>query len=166
MGPCVKPHARMEENCQEDLQIRAVMPTNPRNRLGDLERAVMEHLWSCTPSHPDGQTGREIHDVIVVERGTGYTTLMTVLNQMVGKELLTRVRDGRVGRYTATATREALTSQTLHHTLGELAAAHRRSALLHFLESSTPGEVDDLRAALTDLETRQAGHEIHPADRD
>lgn len=140
------------------------MPTNPRNRLGDLERAVMEHLWSCTPSHPDGQTGREIHDVIGVKRGTGYTTLMTVLDRMVGKELLTRTRDGRVGRYTATATREALTSQTLHHTLGELAGAERRSALLHFLERSSLEEVDDLRAALADLETRQAGPQTHPAD--
>lgn len=136
------------------------MPTNPRNRLGDLERVLMEHLWTWTSSHPVGQTGREIYDAIGVKRGIRYTTLMTVLDRMVGKDLVVRVPDGRVWRYSATATREALTSQTLHHTLGELAGADRRNALLHFLEASTPQEIQDLRAALTHLETHsRAGAE-------
>lgn len=142
------------------------MPATPRNRLGVLERAVMEHLWTCTPSQPDGQTGREIYDAIGVQRGISYTTLMTVLNRMVGKELLARLPDGRVWRYSATATREALTSQALHHTLGELASTERRNTLLRFLEKSTPEEVHDLRAALTHLESRRPAHHIDPTDHD
>lgn len=142
------------------------MPTTPRNRLGDLERAVMEHLWTSRPSHPDGHAGREIHDAIGVKRGIRYTTLMTVLNRMVGKDLLTRRPDGRVWRYSATATREALTSQTLHHNLGDLAGTERRDALLRFLEASTSEEVQDLRAALADLQGRRGGatgDPTHPA---
>lgn len=132
------------------------MASNPRNRLGDLERAVMEHLWSATPAQPEGLTVREVHDAIGVERGLAYTTLMTVLDRMAKKDLVARERDGRAWRYTPASTREELTSETLHHTLGELAGGERRSALLHFLDQSSPAELAELRAALADLEARES----------
>jgi predicted transcriptional regulator len=131
------------------------MPTNPRNRLGDLERAVMELLWTSDSSHPHGVTVREVHDQIGLERGLAYTTLMTVLDRMAKKGLVDRERDGRAWRYTAASSRDELTSETLHHTLGELAGGERRSALLHFLDESTPEEIEELRAALAELEQRR-----------
>jgi predicted transcriptional regulator len=131
------------------------MPNTPRNRLGELERAVMEHLWSTAASHPDGLTVREVHDEIGVQRGLAYTTLMTVLDRMAKKDLVSRERDGRAWRYTPASTREELTSESLHHTLGELAGQTRRSALLHFLDESTPEELDELKAALAELEARR-----------
>lgn len=133
------------------------MSPSPRNRLGDLERAVMEHLWAAGADHPDGLTVREVHDTIGVERGLAYTTLMTVLDRMFKKNLVTRTRDGRAWRYLPSASREELTSETMHHTLGELAGEDRQSALLHFLNQSTPDEIDELRAALAQLEAHEAG---------
>lgn len=131
------------------------MPTTPRNRLGELERAVLEHLWTEGPSHPEGLTVRDVHDVVGVQRELAYTTLMTVLDRMAKKGLVSRERDGRAWRYTAAATRDELTSETMRHALGELAGTDRRSALLHFLDESTPEEIDELRAALAALEARQ-----------
>ena len=131
------------------------MPTHPRNRLGDLERAVLEHLWATAEAHPAGLTVREVHDTIGVERGLAYTTLMTVLDRMSKKDLVTRERDGRAWRYLAASSREQLTSEALHHTLGELAGGERRTALLHFLEQSTPDDLEELKAALAQLEARQ-----------
>ena len=131
------------------------MPNTPRNRLGELERAVMEHLWSTAEAHPDGLTVREVHDEIGVRRGLAYTTLMTVLDRMAKKDLVSRERDGRAWRYTPASTREELTSESLHHTLGELAGETRRSALLHFLDESTPEELDELKEALAELEARR-----------
>ncbi|MEO7449301.1 MAG: BlaI/MecI/CopY family transcriptional regulator [Humibacillus sp.] len=130
------------------------MPT-PRNRLGDLERAVMEELWTSNASHPAGLTVREVHDRIGVARGLAYTTLMTVLDRMSKKQLVERERDGRAWRYRAASSRAELTSEALHHTLGELAGDTRRSALLHFLDESTPAEIDELKAALAELEQRR-----------
>jgi predicted transcriptional regulator len=132
------------------------MASNPRNRLGDLERAVLEHLWSSADAHPEGRTVRDVHDAIGVERGLAYTTLMTVLDRMAKKDLVTRERDGRAWRYSPASSREELTSESLHHTLVELAGGERRSALLHFLDQSTPAELDELRAALADLEARES----------
>ena len=34
--------------------------TSNTPRLGDLERAVMEHLWASSSEHPDGATVREV----------------------------------------------------------------------------------------------------------
>ncbi|HEY9497078.1 MAG TPA: BlaI/MecI/CopY family transcriptional regulator [Intrasporangium sp.] len=131
------------------------MATNPRPRLGELERAVMEHLWAASDAHPEGFTVREVHDAIGVERGLAYTTLMTVLDRMAKKQLVTRERDGRAWRYLPASSRDELTSEALHHTLGELAGTERRSALLRFLDQSTPEELDELRSALADLESRE-----------
>jgi predicted transcriptional regulator len=139
------------------------MPNSPRNRLGNLERAVLEHLWSTADAHPDGLTVREVHDEIGVERGLAYTTLMTVLDRMAKKGLVHRERDGRAWRYTPASTRAELTSETLHHTLGELAGDKRRSALLHFLDESTPEEIDELKAALAELESRRGDAQVTSA---
>lgn len=116
----------------------------------------MEHLWSETAEHPEGVSVREVHDAIGVERGLAYTTLMTVLDRLAKKGLAHRERDGRAWRYTAAASRNELTSETLHHALGDLAGAERRSVLLHFLDESTPEEIDELKAALEELESRQS----------
>jgi predicted transcriptional regulator len=131
------------------------MASNPRTRLGDLERAVMEHLWAATEARPEGLTVRDVHDAIGVERGLAYTTLMTVLDRMAKKKLVTRERDGRAWRYLPASSRDDLTSEALHHTLGELAGSERRSALLRFLDQSTPEELSELRGALADLELRE-----------
>ncbi|MEO6999057.1 MAG: BlaI/MecI/CopY family transcriptional regulator [Terracoccus sp.] len=130
-----------------------------RNILGDLERAVIEHLWAVTDTGT-GVTVREVHDAVGVDRGLAYTTLMTVLDRMTKKGLASRQRDGRAWRYTAASSREELTSETMHHTLGELAGDERRGVLLHFLGSSSPEEVDEVRAALAELEARQQPVEV------
>jgi predicted transcriptional regulator len=142
------------------------MSPTSTGHLGDLERAVMDHLWSATPQASDdsgavgvtGVTGvsvREVHDVLGPQRDLAYTTLMTVLDRLAKKGLVDRVRDGRAWRYTPAATRERLTADALRTTLAPLDATERRSALLHFLDASSPEELDDLRLALRDLEARQ-----------
>jgi len=139
--------------------------------LGDLERAVMDHLWSVAgdgdpaeddadddgATTPRGVTVREVHEVIGAQRDLAYTTLMTVLDRLAKKGLVTRIRDGRAWRYTAAASRDRLTADALRTTLAPLDAGERRSALLHFLDDSSPDELDDLRLALRDLEGRRVG---------
>ena len=82
-------------------------------RLGDLERVVMEHLWEAAAAGGpgfDGATVREVHDRFDGEREIAYTTVMTVLDRLAKKGLVTRERDGRAWRYLPADTREALTA--------------------------------------------------------
>jgi predicted transcriptional regulator len=126
-------------------------------RLGDLERVVMEHLWETSetagPDYP-GATVREVHDRFDGERAIAYTTVMTVLDRLAKKDLVTRERDGRAWRYLPADTREAMTARTMRRTLVDMDVTDRRTALLHFLDGATSDEIDDLKAALAEVEAR------------
>lgn len=119
----------------------------------------MDHLWSLGPDAP-GVTVREVHDVLGTQRDLAYTTLMTVLDRLSKKGVVERERDGRAWRYIPAASRDQLTAETMRRTLDHLGSTDRRSALLHFLDDSSPEEIDELRAALAELVKRQ------PADQD
>lgn len=64
-------------------------------RLGDLERAVMDHLWSRT----EPQTVRQVHEALSARRDLAYTTVMTVLQRLAKKNLVLQIRDDRAHRY-------------------------------------------------------------------
>ncbi len=106
----------------------------------------MEQLWE----HPDGLLVRDVLDLMHTD--LAYTTVMTVLDRLAKKGLVTRVREGRAWRYSPSASREEQTARVLHDTLGALPAGRRRQAMLHFLGDSSPDELADLRAALAQLE--------------
>lgn len=92
----------------------------------------------------DGLTGRDL----------AYTTVMTVLDRLAKKDLVTRSRDGRAWRYAAAATREELTAASMRTGMESLATEDRRGAMLHFLGGSSPDELADLREALAEVERR------------
>ena len=56
-------------------------------RLGDLERAVMDHLWST----PEPQTVRQVHEALSARRDLAYTTIMTVLQRLANTSPADRV---------------------------------------------------------------------------
>ncbi|WP_281289147.1 BlaI/MecI/CopY family transcriptional regulator [Leekyejoonella antrihumi] len=116
---------------------------------GDLERSVMEQLWD----RPDGLSVREVLDGL--DSGLAYTTVMTVLDRLAKKGVVSRERDGRAWRYRPSASRGEQTAQVLRDALGGLSATGRRDAMLHFLGDSSPDELADLRAALAQLEQNQ-----------
>ncbi|GAA1245244.1 BlaI/MecI/CopY family transcriptional regulator [Oryzihumus leptocrescens] len=131
------------------------MATDPTPRLGELERAVMEHLWTRTGNGDGPATVREVHDVVGAERDLAYTTLMTVLDRLTRKGVVERERDGRAWRYAPLGSREQLTARTLRDALGGLGADDRRAAMVHFLDEASADEIADLRAALAALEARR-----------
>jgi predicted transcriptional regulator len=135
-------------------------------RLGDLERVVMEHLWEASTTGGasfGGATVREVHERFEGEREIAYTTVMTVLDRLAKKGLVTRDRDGRAWRYFPADTREALTAQTMRRTLDDMEVTDRRTALLHFLDGATTDELADIKAALAEIEARAGSGTAAPA---
>lgn len=111
----------------------------------------MEALWNHGPQ-------LSVRDVMARMDDEGhkelaYTTVMTVLDRLAKKSIATRVRDGRAWRYTAAASREELAATALRSTLDSV-QADRRLAMMHFLDDASPAELDDLRAALAEVENR------------
>jgi predicted transcriptional regulator len=63
--------------------------------LGELERAVMDQLWSA----PDSQTVRQVHQALSAPRELAYTTIMTVLHRLATKNPVIQHRDDRAYRH-------------------------------------------------------------------
>jgi predicted transcriptional regulator len=112
-------------------------------RLGDLERKVMEILWT---DFGTDVTVRHVEDRLP---GYAYTTLLTVLDRLHKKDLVRRTKDGRAFRYTASTSREEYTARLMREALG--AVADRAAVLARFAETVTPAEAAVLREVLESL---------------
>lgn len=122
------------------------------NRLGDLERAVMDQLWDT--GRP--QTVRQVHEALSARRELAYTTVMTVLQRLARKSLVVQIRDERAHQYAPTHGRDELVAGLMVDALDQAADSDdRRAALMHFVERVGAEEADTLRRALADLENRR-----------
>ena len=111
------------------------------NRLGELERAIMDVLWES----PDPLTVRQVSGNLT-ERDLAHTTVMTVLDRLAKKGFARRERDGRAWRYRAAATREAYVTELMLSALEQ--TGDRQAALARFARSVSDTEAAALRRAL------------------
>jgi predicted transcriptional regulator len=115
------------------------------NRLGDLERAIMDVLWGTRTS----LTVREV-SAQLTERDLAHTTVMTVLDRLAKKGFARRERDGRAWRYRPAATREAYVTELMLTALDQ--TGDRSAALARFAKSVSGAEATALRGALNEIE--------------
>jgi predicted transcriptional regulator len=111
------------------------------NRLGELERAIMDVLWETNVP----LTVREV-STRLPERNLAHTTVMTVLDRLAKKGFARRQRDGRAWRYCPSATREAYVAELMLTALDQ--TGDRTAALARFALSVSGAEAEALRDAL------------------
>ena len=111
------------------------------NRLGELERAIMEVLWVS----PDPMTVRQVGNCLT-DRDLAHTTVMTVLDRLAKKGFARRERDGRAWLYRAAASREAYVTELMLNALDQ--TGDRSAALASFARRVTDTEALVLRRAL------------------
>ena len=114
------------------------------NRLGELERAIMEVLWET----PDPMTVRQVGGCLT-DRDLAHTTVMTVLDRLAKKGFVRRQRAGRAWRYRPAESREAYVAELMLTALDQ--TGDRQAALTRFARSVSGAEADALRAALEAL---------------
>jgi predicted transcriptional regulator len=114
------------------------------NRLGDLERAIMDVLWES----PESLTVRQVSGRLT-ERDLAHTTVMTVLDRLSKKGFARRQRDGRAWRYRAAESREAYVTELMLSALDQ--TGDRQAALARFVRSVPPVEAHALLVALEAL---------------
>src|SRR5215475_6774156 len=73
------------------------------SQLGPLEKSLLNMVWE-----KGSATVRELVESDGVCRYLAYTTVMTTLDRLFNKKLLTRQSEGRAFRYTPRVTREEL----------------------------------------------------------
>jgi len=113
----------------------------------------MEQLWAAPtdPGH-QGLTVREVHAALATGRDIAYTTVMTVMDRLARKELVSQEKDGRAYRYRARASRAAMTAELMRETLADFGELDRRTALAAFVEDASAEDVAALRLALAELD--------------
>jgi predicted transcriptional regulator len=108
--------------------------------LGELERTIMESLWS---SHAP-LAATELRDGLA-DRGLALTTVHTVLSRLEHKGLVVH-DDGRPRRFTPRASREEHAAELMHEVLGQ--SADRQAVLARFVGSVSDDEARLLRELL------------------
>lgn len=120
---------------------RSVVP-----RLGALEQVVMDILWDCRAP----QCTREVLEQ-VTSHALAYTTVATVLTNLVKKGMVERISTGRTWAYRPVDTRSQYAAGLMAHAL--TVSEDRASALLHFVETMSEEDAALLREVLAGPDT-------------
>lgn len=107
--------------------------------MGELESAVMGVLWNAK----EPLRVRDVMDRLDSGRPLAYTTVMTVLDNLHTKSMVSRSRISRGYRYEATRSREEVAADLLREVLRASGDAER--VLLHFANSASEDESRILR---------------------
>lgn len=126
-------------------------------QLGNLEAVVMDRLWSW--GRP--ATVREVFDDLSRGRKLAYTTVMTVMDNLYRKGVLSRERAGRAYRYAAVRSRSEHTAELIATVLDD--TDDRTAPLLRFVERLNSDEVARLRTSLSDWEAAHESSSETPA---
>ncbi len=110
------------------------------NTLGDLERAVLEHLWAVGGPVPATQ----LRDALA-DRGLALTTVHTVLTRLEQKGFVEH-DEARPRQFRARGTREEHVAELMHEVLGQ--AGDRQAALARFVGGVDADEARLLRELL------------------
>jgi predicted transcriptional regulator len=111
-------------------------------RFGELEAAIMECLWARTQPASVRDVLGELH----TGKELAYTTVMTVLDNLHRKGVVTREMSGRAWLYQPAYSRDEHTARMLREVLGT--SGDRQAALMHFVAELDPDAVADLTAAV------------------
>ncbi len=101
--------------------------------LGDLEREVMAQLWDA---RDQPLTVRQVHERLSRRRELAYTTVMTVLDRLAKKDVVTREKADRAYLYRAAQTREQMTAAVMLDALS--GTPDQDAALAHFVGQLSP----------------------------
>jgi predicted transcriptional regulator len=123
----------------------------PIPSLGELELAVLEHVWTACEV-----TAKEAHAKLGVSRGISLNTVQSTLERLARKDLLHRSKRGHAYRYSARVSREELIADLVGGVIGRL-QGDACVSLMAFLDSVD--DLDDETLAELEAELRRRREE-------
>jgi predicted transcriptional regulator len=135
--------------------------TIPRPTEAELE--LLQILWQKEPA-----TVREIHDALIEEKRSGYTTVLKLLQIMTAKGLVVRDEANRAHVYRAAFSQDSMQSRLLADLSNRLFAGSAAQLALHALSmgAASDDELAEIRALLerrrsTVFSTQHNGNSAH-----
>lgn len=117
--------------------------------FGELESVIMHMVWD----HGEPVTVRELFEQLRDERAIAYTTVMSTMDNLHRKGWLTRVKDGKAYRYTATASREEYSARLMREALAD--GGDAETVLSHFVAQIGGAESAALRGVMQRIARRR-----------
>ena len=125
------------------------MAENELPRPTDAELEILKVLWRRGPS-----TVREVFETLGEARGTGYTTVLKLMQIMADKGLVVRDESERAHRYEAAAQEDETQRRLVGDLLRKAFDGSARKLVLQALsaERATAEELTEIRRLLDELE--------------
>jgi predicted transcriptional regulator len=111
--------------------------------LGELEKQVMQHLWSSP-----NVDAKQVHAVLARQRDSSLNTVQSALERLFKKGLLSREKHGHAYLYSAKIKREHLIAKLIDSVASDFISQGESSLVAAF--SSVSAEMDE--AQLDQLE--------------
>ena len=119
--------------------------------FGELEAAVMHLMWDA-----DGpRSVRDLRTDLQRDREIAYTTVMTVMERLYRKQMLTRTQQGKAYLYRPAMSRADYTAEVMAAALAD--TKDRKAALVHLADKVTPREARLLFDVLASRAERRRG---------
>lgn len=96
--------------------------------LGELELAVLEHVWTAGPSDV-----KSVHEVVGTERDISHNTVQSTLKRLWEKDLLDRHKEGHAFVYSPKVDRKEITERRVEEVVEQLAGGEFDVALEAFV---------------------------------
>jgi len=121
--------------------------------LGDLESEVMEVIWqSSSPV-----LVRNVTEILQKKRKIAYTTVMTIMNRLVDKRLLSRKQEGRAYLYKGAVSKDKFLTRISRQIIKNFVSSFGDAAVAHFVEEVgklSPAKRVKLRRLLKEAKKR------------
>ncbi len=111
--------------------------------LGELESSVMKVIWARSP-----MTAREVCDRLTGPKERAYTTIMTTMDRLHRKGLLSREKAGLAWVYTPTLDRKAHEKSLADQLANRILSSHGDAGLVAFVEAVTDASMLERLATL------------------
>jgi len=115
----------------------------------DSELSVLRVLWQRGPS-----TVRQVWEELSPEQGTGYTTVLKIMQIMAEKGLVKRDESARSHVYSTSISEEQTQRQVVRHLLERVFAGSAPKLVLQALSAkkASPRELAEIRKLLDEME--------------
>lgn len=130
-------------------------PVTPRPT--DTELAILRVLWERGPS-----TVRQVHQTLVRERPTAYTTALKMLQIMTEKGLVSRDESDRTHVYQARLTEEQTQRQLVGDLLDRAFGGSASKLVMRAIDEAraTPDELKEIRRLLDGRAAREDHNDL------
>ena len=101
------------------------------NTVGPLEREVLDLIWTKKCS-----TVKQVHFELQQKKSIAYTTVMTIMNRLVDKDILSRKKVGKYYTYCPQKSKKQFLHNLVKNTLSYFAENYGAEAIAAFFDET------------------------------